>query len=249
MCLENYTYKILGVKETKSNTPTMDKTKETMSRLKLLGTLKKGEKINTKTISIQGDNFMTSLSRKFYVQDNRTNMISFVEDTVSKTFDILDKYKSTNNTREENILYSHILEDLKQSIIGLERLKETYITDSKIVCDIDTFIEVIDARLQTLPIMKYNINSSAHPLSSSSPVSCASKSTRISFNHETNTESLVDTPPVVSCSDGDHYVYSTSISPPPPLSTPATNTAGVCHKEISSGDNNSAKTSYSEEHT
>jgi len=142
--VETCLYKIVNPTEIKNRR--MDTTMETMSRLKLIASLKRGEKINTKTVCVQPDNFMTSISRKFYNQDNRTNMISFVEETIGRSFDIIERYKKSEN-QTDIILCDRIIEDLILSLSGLERLKETYASDSKVICDLDTFIQIVDAKL------------------------------------------------------------------------------------------------------
>ena len=123
------------------------KASEVISRLKLIASLKKGEKINTRTISVQPNTLFTSFYRKFYIQDNRTNMISFIQETINCSYELLDKFKKSKD-KSEIFLYTQILEDLEQSLNGIERLKETYALDTKVVCDLQTIVQVTTAKLQ-----------------------------------------------------------------------------------------------------
>ena len=41
----------------------------------------------------------------------------------------------------------NLVNDLKNSKAGLQNLKETYYLDMKFICDIDTLIQTIDAKL------------------------------------------------------------------------------------------------------
>ena len=126
----------------------MDITMQTISRLKLLGTIKKGEKINTKSIAIQPDSFITSFSRTFIKQDNRNNTIAFIQETIQRSFDLITKYDKSDDETEQ-ILKQKILEDIGNAIHGLDRLKETYSEDNRIVCELETLLTLIKAKLVT----------------------------------------------------------------------------------------------------
>jgi len=57
----------------------MDSNQEIISRLKFIGRIKKGEKINTRHMYVQPDGLGTSFSRTFVYQDNRGNALNFVQ--------------------------------------------------------------------------------------------------------------------------------------------------------------------------
>lgn len=124
----------------------MDNNQEIISRLKFIGKLKKGEKINTRHMYVQPDGFGTSISRTFVYQDNRGNALNFCQETIARAFELLITYeRSDNNT--EKVLFRHLIKDLKQATSGLTNLKFTYITDTKFCCDMDTLLESINAKL------------------------------------------------------------------------------------------------------
>ena len=70
----------------------------------------------------------------------------FVQDTVNKTFEILKCYEKSNK-KTDIMMCENLLKDLKSSKIGLSNLKDTYISDIKYGCDIETLIQTIDMKL------------------------------------------------------------------------------------------------------
>ena len=130
----------------------MDSSQETISRLKFIGKINKGEKINTRHIYTQPYGIVTSISRMFLYQDNRGNTLNFCHTTITRSFELLISFDlSTKNS--DKILYINLLKDLLQSIIGLVNLKYTYITDTKLCCDLDTLLECIKSNKH---IIAYN---------------------------------------------------------------------------------------------
>lgn len=124
----------------------MDSYQEIISRLKFIGKLKKGEKINTKQMYVQQEGLVTTLSRTFWAQDNRINTINFIHETIKFSFELLNNYDRSDTTPQKE-LAKHLVNDLRQVNQGLENLKQTYILDTKFCCDIDTLIEDIKAKL------------------------------------------------------------------------------------------------------
>jgi len=124
----------------------MESNKETMSRLKFIGKIQIGDKVNLKSMYIQPDGLVTQVLRSIN-QDNRNKTLIFLQDTISKTFEILKCYeKSVKNA--DQIMCSNLILDLKNSKMGINNLKETYTLDIKFVCDLDTLLQTIDAKLE-----------------------------------------------------------------------------------------------------
>ena len=65
----------------------MDINKETISRLKFIGKIQIGDKVNLRYMYIQPDGLLTQISRSL-LQDNRNKTLSFLQDTINKTFEI-----------------------------------------------------------------------------------------------------------------------------------------------------------------
>ena len=120
--------------------------KETISRLKFIGKIQKGEKINVRNLQVQPDSFLTSLSRTFFNVDNRLNTLHFVQETINRSFEILNTYECSTDDSEK-IMYTHLIHDLNNAKIGLINLKETYAYDRKVCCDLQVLLEIIDAKM------------------------------------------------------------------------------------------------------
>jgi hypothetical protein len=123
----------------------METNKETLSRLKFIGKIQIGEKVNLKYMYVQEDGLITQLSRTL-MQDNRNKTLTFMQDTVNKAFELLKCYEKSKKISEQ-IMCKNLVEDLKNSKKGLLNLKETYNLDIKFCCDIDTLLQMIDAKL------------------------------------------------------------------------------------------------------
>jgi hypothetical protein len=123
----------------------MELNKETISRLKFIGKIQIGDKVNLKSMYIQPDGLITQLLRSLN-QDNRSKTLIFLQDTFTKTFEILKLYENSTKSAEQ-IMCCNIISDLKLSKNGLSNLKETYADDIKFVCDLDTLLQTIDAKL------------------------------------------------------------------------------------------------------
>lgn len=123
----------------------MESNKETISRLKFIGKIQIGDKVNLKSMYIQPDGLITQLLRSIN-QDNRSKTLIFLQDTITKTFEILKFYEKSTKASDQ-IMCSNLIIDLKNSKNGLNNLKETYTMDVKFVCDLDTLLQTIDAKL------------------------------------------------------------------------------------------------------
>lgn len=124
----------------------MDGNQEIISRLKFIGRLKKGEKINTRYMYVQPDCIGTTISRTFAYQDNRGNALNFCQETINRAFELLVTYERSDKYPEK-VLFGRLLEDLQESVTGLTNLKFTYICDTKFCCDMDTLLESVLAKL------------------------------------------------------------------------------------------------------
>src|SRR3990167_2574 len=101
----------------------MDTNKEVISRLKFISRINKGEKINVRNAYpfVQQDDMSTRLSRTFYYKDNRGNGLNFIRNTVDRSFELVNIYK-TSHKQSERVMSSHIIEDLKRAKNGINNL-------------------------------------------------------------------------------------------------------------------------------
>lgn len=150
-----------SIKDYDVNINRMDTNQEIISKLKFIGKLKKGEKINTRHMYVQPNGIGTSLSRTFIYQDNRGNALNFCQETISRAFELLITYERSEKNSDKT-LSTNLIHDLQQSTNGLNNLKFTYITDTKFCCDMDTLLEGINAKLENY-LPPVNIISSEIP--------------------------------------------------------------------------------------
>ena len=128
----------------------MESDKEIISRLKFIGRIQTNEKINVKGLYIQTDNILTKIYRTFFTVCNRQNTINFVSNTVYRSFTILENL----NQQVHMTMCANIVSDLKQAKNGLVNIRDTYIYDTKFICDIDTLLQDIDIKLVSVQ-MRY----------------------------------------------------------------------------------------------
>jgi hypothetical protein len=124
----------------------MEPNKEIISKLKFIGRVRKGEKINVQHMYVQPCGFATTVSRSIINQDNRANTLNFVHSTIINAFELLDGYKNSHSDSSK-VMTDHIIKDLNSAKNGLESLKETYKGDVKFCCDMDTLLQIIDSKL------------------------------------------------------------------------------------------------------
>ena len=126
----------------------MDNTEnEIISRLKFIGKIQQGDKINVKYMYIQPDNYYTKLSRTIFNQDSRSNTLNFLRNTIHTSFTIIDKYMDIEITVIQKEKCNNIVIDLKKSTSGLICIKDTYLHDIKFICDIDTLLQEINIKI------------------------------------------------------------------------------------------------------
>ncbi len=128
--------------------------KEIITKLKFLSKIQPGEKINTKPyLAIVNDDWITSLFRKFYNFESRSQTVQFINETISSTFQIIEQIKVTSKsiqidaTDTDNIL-NNLYKDLVGSKNGIANLIKTYKADKIVICQLETIIENIDLFLQ-----------------------------------------------------------------------------------------------------
>jgi hypothetical protein len=100
----------------------MDEYKETLSNLKFICKLKRGDKINISRMIVQPNSILTTISRTIFNQDNRKNTLTFINQTVTKSFEILKKLKTSNHIYSIS-MSDHLIKDLINAKEGMNCLK------------------------------------------------------------------------------------------------------------------------------
>ena len=142
---------ISALKDSSPYNVKMESNKEVISRLKFIGRLQKGEKINARRVYVQPDGLLTSFVRTLVYQDNRGNTLQFVQETIQRSFELFTTYERSDKEADRSMC-PHIIKDLKVAKTGLANLKDTYMADVKFCCDMDTFLQSIDAKLSEIQI-------------------------------------------------------------------------------------------------
>ncbi len=127
----------------------MDSINETISRLKFIGKINKGEKINSKYLFVQSDDIFTKISRTFYYKDNRVNTLSFIKETARESLELVRRLASSEKTSDKEMA-KNVLHDLKLSRQGIINIRDTYSDDIKFGCDVDTLVQVVDVCLKEI---------------------------------------------------------------------------------------------------
>ena len=120
---------------------------DTIRDLKLIGKLKEGEKILITYRIVRHDSLLTSLERTWY-KETRDMTLKFVRNTINRAFDMLElnRGKSGEYDKKQN---ENIIQDLRDSLIGITNLKETYENDTSFGCSMDALYQQIEAKLIT----------------------------------------------------------------------------------------------------
>ena len=124
-------------------------TSEILSRLKFIGRIQKGEKINVRYMYVQPDSWLTRLSRTFFATDTRMNSFHFIDNTIKRCFDIITLNKDSAKI-SERCLVVNIISDLKGVLEGINNLKDTYAIDVMFCCKLDTLIQDTTSKLVEL---------------------------------------------------------------------------------------------------
>lgn len=119
---------------------------EVISKLKFLAKVQKGEKINVNGLFVQLDGLKTTVSRTVWNVDSRQNTLTFIEKVLANSTNLIELYLNSNNHSKFEMA-KNIINDLDSSKSGIQNLKNTYNDDVMFCSKIDTFIQMIDAKL------------------------------------------------------------------------------------------------------
>lgn len=127
----------------------MQNQQEVLSRLKFIGTIQVDEKVHVQSQTLQPNNWRTSLSRTIVSPDSRNNTLRFLNNVITRAFELIDLHKDKDTSSSKN-LCKILIRDLKQAQIGMTNLSRTYEEDTKFCCDLTVLIESVSIRLETL---------------------------------------------------------------------------------------------------
>lgn len=123
-----------------------DSNHETITRLKFLSKIRKGEKIDVSKQVLQTDSYFTQLSRTILSHDNRQNTLTYIQNALTSGFNLFSLYMKSEKDSEK-LLAVQILRDIEASKKGIANLINTYQDDTMFCCSIETYLQTIDARM------------------------------------------------------------------------------------------------------
>ena len=124
--------------------------KDTITKLKFIGKIQAGEKVNTKHyMAIVNNDWWTSIMRTFYNFESRSNTVNFINDTIKSAINLIETIKSQSKDENDNCtLLTNIFKDLAQAIDGVENLRKTYLNDKIVICQLEATIENVELYLK-----------------------------------------------------------------------------------------------------
>jgi len=147
---------------------TIDDTKcsvqDVLSKLKFLSKIQRGEKIDTRKLEFINDSYYNRALRTISPRESRDHSMNFIRGVTDEALVIATKAFSMNSQFEKDIGMM-ILCALKEMKAGVLNLGGTYDDDRMAVSRIETFLEILDAKITEL-----ETNANVKPLSSSVPV-------------------------------------------------------------------------------
>lgn len=116
----------------------------TVSKLKFISKIEPGEKIDTQSLTIVSYSLATRFYRCLFSRgESRETTFKFINEIVTKAFNLLYHYTSSDIDNENSTRINEIITSLEKSITGLKNLVETYYTDRMYTSRIDTLINSI----------------------------------------------------------------------------------------------------------
>lgn len=127
----------------------MEVNSDLIARLKLIGLLNKGDKIDTKYMVVQPCGIITKIARSLG-KDDRYDTLEFLNITIQKSFELLTSQLDVKKDKNAlcNMFAINIVKDLKKSIDGINHLKDTYDNDKLFICKLDFLSEEVQVKIQ-----------------------------------------------------------------------------------------------------
>jgi len=161
-----------------------EKNKDTISRLKFIGTFLPGEKVDVKNMRIEGTTLWTPLKRLFMGESRDTTYI-FLNNTIERTYEIISSHSTSPNISDK-LLCQNIINDLVRSVSGLKNIQKTYKDDKLFQCNVETMIEKIQAKLTEVKNKHPEIFTIANEFSEKEPLRLTDETN--SYTHRDTTQ-------------------------------------------------------------
>jgi hypothetical protein len=122
-----------------------ESTQEVLSRLKFIGTLQAGERVDVHNQCIENNTILTGVKRMFY-GEGREATYAFFTNTIERAFAILYSLVATEKLGDRMVC-SHILQDMMKAMNGIKNMQITYQTDKKFMCNLETLVQAVQAKM------------------------------------------------------------------------------------------------------
>ena len=142
---------VLGlVKTSLSGDPAvkLERQREVLTRLKFIGTVGPGEKIDVRSMRVETGGILTPI-RRLISGESRDNTHGLITNTVERSFEVLMTYLHSDR-KGDICTAANIVKDLLAAGTGLKNIQKTYKDDKLFVCNIETILEHINSRLTEL---------------------------------------------------------------------------------------------------
>lgn len=119
--------------------------KDITSKLMFISRIGEKEKVNTKSLRIQQEGWMTTISRTLE-GENREDTYNFVDETIKRAFSLIRHYSTSRN--EVGLrLCADLYKALENIPKGLDSLSKTYRDDKMFVCKLEALNQTLKANL------------------------------------------------------------------------------------------------------
>lgn len=129
-----------------SNSISSDSRHQALTRLKFIGKLQPGDKIDSKNIKVESTSLWTPIKRLFLTGDSRDTSLDFFRSTIERCLEILAG-KLSSAAVSDKIFCAHTLKDLIRAVNGLQNSQKTYSNDNFTCCELEVIIQGVQARI------------------------------------------------------------------------------------------------------
>lgn len=121
-------------------------TQEVLTRLKFIGTIQPGEKLNVSRLRIEDPASYIAPIMRYFSNESRQETYNFVYGIIEQAFTILFTLAPSTKI-SDGMVCNNILQDLNQALQGVKSLQETYRDDKMFVCELETLIQAVESKI------------------------------------------------------------------------------------------------------
>ena len=121
-------------------------TQDVLTRLKFIGTIQPGEKLNVGNLKIENANSYIAPLKRYWFNESRQETYNFVYSIIEQAFIILFTLAPSQKI-SDTMVCQNILLDLSQALEGVRSLQETYKDDKMFVCELETLMQAVDSKV------------------------------------------------------------------------------------------------------